>query len=193
MRTPMSGRRRTSSVSDGEPDDRSEQSGEPAVPDGEDERRAREDDDRERPTLSSDGAYALLWGVVAIVAAALSFDGSVDPVAGLAGVTGAVGFYTAARDLLRGRPPASLEYLWMGTPALLGAGIAAFDGRLLAAGGLGVVALATLVEGYGWFGAGDDGEDSGSDREVRVDDSEEHRDDSEEHRDDRNREGENRP
>jgi hypothetical protein len=125
---------------------------------------------RERPTLSSDGAYALLWGVIALLAAALSFDGSVDPVAGLAVLAGAVGLYAAARDLLHGRPPASLEYLWMGTPALLAAGIAAFDGRFLAAGGLGVVALATLVEGYGWFGAGGDGENGGTERERRGDD-----------------------
>ena len=164
MRTPMSGRRGAPGVSDGERDDGNERPGEPAVPVGEDGGTARELEDRERvvrerPTISSDGAYVLLWGVVALVAAALSFDGSVDPVAGLAGLAGAVGLYAAARDLLRGRPPASLEYLWMGTPALLGAGVAAFDGRLLAAGGLGVVALATLVEGYGWFGAGDDGEE----------------------------------
>ena len=123
---------------------------------------ARESPARQRPTLSTDGAYALLWGVIALAAAVLSFDGSIDPVPGLAGIAGAVGVYAVARDLLRGRPPASLEYLWMGTPALLGAGVATLDGRFLAAGGLGVVALATLVEGYGWFGAGDDGEGGGT-------------------------------
>jgi hypothetical protein len=137
MGTPMSARRGARDVSD----------------DG--ERSAREPDPRVRPTLSTDGAYALLWGVVALVAAALAFDGSLA-VAGLAGVAGGVGLYAAGNDLLRGRSPASLEYLWMGTPALLGAGVSALDGRLLAAGGLGVVAAATLVEGYGWFGAGDD-------------------------------------
>jgi len=118
----------------------------------------REPAGRPRPTLSGDGAYALLWGVVALAAAALAFDGSADPLVGLAGVAGGVGLYAAVRDL-SGRPPAGLEYLWMGTPALLAAGVAALDGRLLTAGGLGVVALATLVEGYGWFGAGDDGEE----------------------------------
>jgi hypothetical protein len=130
----------------------------------------REHGIRERPTLSSDGAYALLWGVIALLAAALSFDGSVDPVAGLAVLAGAVGLYATARDLLRGRPPASLEYLWMGTPALLGAVVAALDGRLLAAGGLGVVALATLVEGYGWFGAGATGEERENDEGKHEDD-----------------------
>jgi hypothetical protein len=121
---------------------------------------ARERAVRGRPTVSADGAYALLWGVVALAAAALSFDGSVGVVVALAGVAGAVGLYAAARDFLRGRPPTNLEYLWMGTPALLGAGVAALDGRLLPAGGLAVVALATLVEGYGPFGTGagtDDG------------------------------------
>ena len=129
------------------------------------ERGGDEGDDRPpavrgRPTVSADGAYALLWGVVALAAAALSFDGSVGVVVALAGLAGAVGLYAAARDLLRGRPPTNLEYLWMGTPALLGAGVAALDGRLLPAGGLAVVALATLVEGYGPFGTGagtDDG------------------------------------
>ncbi|MEF8843554.1 MAG: hypothetical protein V5A62_18335, partial [Haloarculaceae archaeon] len=109
-----------------------------------------------------DGAYALLWGVVALAAAALAFDGSADPLVGLAGFAGGVGLYAAVRDL-SGRPPRTLEYLWMGTPALLGAGVAALSGRLLVAGGLGVVALATLVEGYGWFGAGDDGENGNED------------------------------
>jgi hypothetical protein len=125
---------------------------------------------RSRPTLSGDGAYALLWGVVALAAAALAFDGSADPLVGLAGFAGSVGLYAAARDL-SGRPPTTLEYLWMGTPALLGAGIAALSGRLLVAGGLGVVALATLVEGYGWFGAGENGEagEGGTDRETRGD------------------------
>jgi len=121
--------------------------------DGDDDTRSP----RARPTLSGDGAYALLWGVVALAAAALSFDGSLGAVVVLAGFAGTVGLYAAARDLLRGRPPATLEYLWLGTPALLGAGTAALEGHLLPAGGLGVVALATLVEGYGRFGAGDDG------------------------------------
>jgi hypothetical protein len=122
-----------------------------------------EDTSHSRPTVSSDGAYALLWGVVALLAAALSFDGSVDLVVGLAGFTGAVGGYAVVRDLRHGRPPSTLEFLWMGTPALLGAGVAALGGRYLAAGGLGVVALATLVEGYGWFGAGTDEAGDGGD------------------------------
>jgi len=123
----------------------------------------REPPGRSRPTLSGDGAYALLWGVVALAAAALVFDGSADPLVGLAGFAGGVGLYAAVRDL-SGQPPTTLEYLWMGTPALLGAGLAAFSDRLLVAGGLGVVALATLVEGYGWFGAGtDEGENENGD------------------------------
>ena len=132
---------------------------------GEDER-----SDRTRSTLSSDGAYALLWGVVALAAALLSFDGSVGAVVVLAAFAGAVGLYAAARDL-RGRPPTSLEYLWMGTPALLAAGIAALSGRFVVAGGLGVVALATLVEGYGWFGAGKD--DEGDEADGANEDGEE--------------------
>ena len=138
-------------MSDGESDDWDGRSGEPAAPAGDDGPGARERDGRDRPTLSS--------------------DGSIDPVVGLAAIAGVVGGYAAARDLLRGRPTAGLEYLWMGTPALLAAGIAALDGRLLTAGGLGAVALATLVEGYGWFGAGDEGEE-------RANGSEEHRDEN---------------
>ena len=135
---------------------------------GEGERSGGERADRTRPTLTSDGAYALFWGVIALVAALLSFDGSVGAVVVLAGVAGAVGLYAAARDLLRGRPPTSLEYLWMGTPALRAAGIASLSDRFVIAGGLGVVALATLIEGYGWFGAGaneEGGEDETTDGE----------------------------
>jgi uncharacterized membrane protein YgdD (TMEM256/DUF423 family) len=156
MGTPMSGRGGLTHVTD------DGDSG------GEDERLGGERAGRTRPTLSSDGAYALFWGVIALVAALLSFDGSVGAVAVLAGVAGAVGLYAAARDLLRGRPPTSLEYLWMGTPALLAAGIAALSDRLVIAGGLGVVALATLIEGYGWFGAGGDGADGGGEADADV-------------------------
>ena len=116
--------------------------------------------DRTRPTLSSDGTYVLLWGVIALIAAVLSFDGAVGAVVVLAGGAGVVGLYAAAHDL-RGHPPTSLEYLWMGTPALLAAGIASLSGRFVVAGGLGVVALATLIEGYGWFGAGTNEEGGG--------------------------------
>ena len=114
---------------------------------------------RARPTLSTDGAYALLWSAVALAAAFLSFDGSLGAVLVLAGVAGGVGLYAAARDL-RDHPPTSLEYLWIGTPALLAAGVASRSGRFVVAAGLGVVALATLVEGYGWSGAGADDERS---------------------------------
>ena len=140
----------------GEGDDRPE-GGLPAST----ERADREGPARTRPTISADGAYVLLWSVIALAAAGFSFDGSLGPVAALAGVAGVLGTYAAARDLLGGRPPASLDYLWIGTPALVAAGVAALDGRFLAAGGLGAVALAMLVEGYGWFGAGEDDEGSG--------------------------------
>ena len=99
--------------------------------------------------LSAPGTFTLVWGVSALAVAAIDAADGVGPVEGFAAVAGLVALVAVAADLLFDRRPGTTVFLFVGVPALLGAGLAGFEGTLLTAVGLAVVGIATLGRVYG--------------------------------------------
>jgi hypothetical protein len=105
--------------------------------------------------LSAPGTFTLIWGVSALALLAIDTVDGVGAVEAFAAAAGAVGLLAVFTDLLFDRRPGATVFLFMGVPALLGAGLAGFEGTLLTAAGLGVVGVATLGRVSGLPGESD--------------------------------------
>jgi hypothetical protein len=114
--------------------------------------------------LSAPGTFTLVWGLSALALAAIDAADGIGAVEGFAAVAGLVGLAAVALDMFADRRPGTTVFLFMGVPALLGAGLAGFDSKLLSAAGLAVVGIATLGRVYGLPGESDpdDEEEEGS-------------------------------
>ena len=99
--------------------------------------------------LSAPGTFVLVWGLSALALVAVDAADGVGAVEGFAAVAGVVALLAVAADLVLDRRPGTTVFLFVGVPALLGAGLAGFEGTLLTAAGLGVVGIATLGRVYG--------------------------------------------
>lgn len=99
--------------------------------------------------LSAPGTFTLVWGLSALALAAIDAADGLGLVEAFAGAAGAVALVAVLADLAFDRQPGTTVFLFVGVPALLGAGLAGFQGTLLTAVGLGVVGIATLGRVYG--------------------------------------------
>jgi hypothetical protein len=99
--------------------------------------------------------FALIWGLSSLALAAIDAARALDAVFAFALVASVVGVGVALADLLFDRRPGTTVFLLMGVPALLGAGLAGLDTRILSAVGLAVVGIATLGRVYGLPGEDD--------------------------------------
>jgi hypothetical protein len=116
--------------------------------------------------LSAPGTFTLVWGLSALALAAIDAADGVGTVAAFATVAGLV---AVLADFAFDRRPGTTVFLFVGVPALLGAGLAGFEGRLLSAVGLAVVGVAMLGRVYGLPGEDDPTVETGDAAEERED------------------------
>ncbi|MFC7229371.1 hypothetical protein N0B31_18370 [Salinirubellus salinus] len=119
--------------------------------------------------LSAPGTFTLVWGLSALALAAIDAADGVGTVAAFATVAGLVAVLAVLADFAFDRRPGTTVFLFVGVPALLGAGLAGFEGRLLSAVGLAVVGVAMLGRVYGLPGEDDPTVETGDAAEERED------------------------